>query len=158
MDEVLKQLTPDQAVEVVRRLYERDEGIREALLREARIVLEAVDLGEVADEVFFVLDSLAVQDLWDRSGSKREGYASPDEAVADMMEEELEPFFEQVRKYLHLDMLDQAQTYCMGVLLGIYRFDLESASEFKQWAGDMPQECFGYLLDEWKKNGRSTMG
>ena len=151
MGDILAQLTPEQALEVVRRLYKRDKDIRQAIMEEARSVLEAVDLDQTAEEVFFMLDSIDVQELWDRSGAGRDGYSSPGEEAVEMMEEELAPFFEQVRRYQQLRMFPQAQTYCMGVLLGIYRFDRESKSEFREWAMDIPQECFGYLLDEWRK-------
>lgn len=152
MGEMLEELTPHQALKIVRRLSERSKEIQDALLKEMKNVLEDIDLNEVADEVFFVLESLDVQDLWDRSGANRDGYRSPDEVGFDMIEEELESFAEQVRSYLKLGMTDHAQNYCMGALLGIYRFDQESSSEFKKWTEDIPQECFGDLLDEWKKN------
>ena len=99
MDEMLTQITPEQALEVVRRLYKRDKDIRQAIMEEARSVLEAVDLDQTAEEVFFMLDSIDVQDLWDRSGARRDGYSSPEEEAVEMMEEELAPFFEQVRRY-----------------------------------------------------------
>jgi len=152
MDDILTQLTPEQALKVVRRLYERDVDIRQAVMEEANSVLEAVDRDETAEEVLFVLDSIDVQDLWDNSGAKRSGYISPDEAAVEMMEDELEPFFDQVRRYHKLKMFPQAKVYCMGVLQGIYRFVQESKSEFKGWAVDIPIGCFGYLLDEWRKN------
>jgi hypothetical protein len=39
----------------------------------------------------------------------------------------------------------------MGILKGIYQYEEDSESEFKDWATDVPGECFGYLFDEWKK-------
>ena len=150
--DILKQLTPEQALKVVRRLYEREVDIRQAVMEEVNSVLKAIDRNETAEEVFFVLDSIDVQDLWDNSGAKQSGYISPDEAAVEMIEDELEPFFDQVRRYHQLRMFPQEQTYCMGVLQGIYRFDQESKSQFKDWAVDIPIECFGYLLDEWRKN------
>ena len=63
MDDLLAQLTPEQALEVVRRLYKRDMEIHQAIMEEAKSVLEAIDLDETAEEVFFILDSIAVQDL-----------------------------------------------------------------------------------------------
>jgi hypothetical protein len=39
----------------------------------------------------------------------------------------------------------------MGVLKGLYRYVNDSESEFKDWATDIPEECFRYLIDEWKK-------
>ncbi len=49
----------------------------------------------------------------------------------------------------------KALFYCMGVLKGIYKYVQESKSEFKNWAVDVPEECFGYLLEEWKKKTKN---
>lgn len=58
MDEVIKKLTAEQALEVVKRLSEKGGEIRAALLAEARNLLMAVDVDETADEAFCVLDSI----------------------------------------------------------------------------------------------------
>ena len=150
--DILKQLTPEQGLKIVRRLYDRNVDVRQAVMEEANSVLEDVDCDETADEVFFVLDSINVEDLWDNSGARRDGYISPDEAATEMIEDELKPFIDQIQSYHQLRMFPQEQTYCMGVLQGIYCFDQESKSQFKDWAVDIPIECFGYLLDEWRKN------
>jgi hypothetical protein len=39
----------------------------------------------------------------------------------------------------------------MAVILGIYRFEHESKSEFKQVAEDIPAECAANLLEEWRE-------
>jgi hypothetical protein len=39
----------------------------------------------------------------------------------------------------------------MGILKGIYQYEEDSGSEFKDWATDVPGESFGYILEEWKK-------
>jgi hypothetical protein len=49
----------------------------EAIAAEARRVLAVVDIDEVADDVFGVLDTIDVQDCWDRAGPDRDGYTSP---------------------------------------------------------------------------------
>jgi len=156
MDDILTQLTPEQVLEVVRRLYERDVDIRRAVMEEAGTILEAVDRDETAEEVFFVLDLIDVQDLWDKSGAGRNGYISDDEAASEMIEDKLEPFFDQVRRYHKLKMFPQAQTYCMGILQGVYRFGQESKTEFREWAVDIPLECFRRLLDEWRKDCQNS--
>ena len=63
---------------------------------------------------------------------------SPDEAALDIIEEELQPFFDQVERYHELGMAEQEATYSMAVILGIYRFEHESKSEFKKLAEDLP--------------------
>jgi len=89
-------------------------------------------LDGTADEVSVVLDSIDVQDCWDRSGSSRDDYTSPDEAAAEIIEEELQPFFDQVERYHELGMPEQEGAYCMGVIFGIYRYEQESKSEFRE--------------------------
>ena len=129
--DILAQLTPEQALGIVRRLYEKNEDIRMAVMEEANSVLEAIDCNEIAEEVFSSLDSLDVHDLWDNSGAKRDGYISPHEAATEMIERELEPFLDQIRCCYELKMFPQAQACCMGILQGLYHFDQESKSELK---------------------------
>ena len=99
MDDVISKLTPAQALKIVERLGRKGGKIREAVLTEAMNVLTEIDVDETADEVVAALESIDVQDCWDRSGNSRDGYTSPDEAAAEIIEEELQPFFDQVERY-----------------------------------------------------------
>jgi hypothetical protein len=154
MDDVIKKLTAEQALEVVKRLSEKGGKIREAVLAEAKNLLTAVDVDETADEVFCVLDSIDVQDCWDRSGKSRYGYTEPSEAAVELVEEELQPFYDQPARYQELGMAEQETTYSMGVILGLYRYEHESKSEFRKWAEDVPIECAGYLLNKWRERNQ----
>jgi hypothetical protein len=156
VDDVIKKLTAEQALEVVKRLSEKGGKIREAVLAEARNLLTAVDVDETADEVFSVLDSIDVQDCWARSGKSRYGYTEPSDAAVEIVEEELQPFYDQAKRYRELGMPEQETIYCMGVILGIYRYEHESKSEFREWCEDVPIECAGYLLDTWRKRNKGT--
>ena len=157
MRDVIKKLTPDQALEVVMRLHDKGGAIRDAVLDEARSVLREVDLDEIADEVLFVLESIDVQDCWDRAGTSRDGYTSPDEAAAKLIDQQLRPFFDQVERYHELGMTHVEATYCRGVILGIYRYEDESKSEFREWAVDIPVECASALLTEWRERGQGSI-
>jgi hypothetical protein len=42
-----------------------------------------------------------------RSGRSRDGYTSPDEAAAEMIEAELQPFCDQFERYQELGMAEQ---------------------------------------------------
>ena len=84
------------------------------MLLEAKNLLIAVDVDETADEVFCVLDSIDVQDCWDRSGKSGHGYTEPSEAAVELMEEELQPFYDQAKRYRELGMAEQETTYSMG--------------------------------------------
>ncbi len=150
MTDVISKLTAEQALQVVERLCRQGGAIRDAVVAEAMDLLTKFSPDETADEVFDALDLLDIQDCWDQSGRSRTGYTSPDEAAANIIEEKLQPFFEQVERYHDLGMPEQETTYCMAVVFGIYRFDHESKSQFKQLAEDIPAECAGNLLEEWR--------
>lgn len=154
MDDVISRLTAEQALKIVERLGRQGGKIREAVLTEAMNVLTEADVDETADEVVAALESIDVQDCWDRSGSSRDGYTSPDEAAAEIFEQELEPFFAQVERYHEMGLPQQEAAYCMGVILGIYRYERESKSEFREWSADVPAECGGSLLDKWRGRNR----
>ncbi len=43
-------------------------------------------------------------------------------------------------------MPKEAKLSCMGVPKGIYKYVHESKSEFKDWAVDVPGECFSAIF------------
>ena len=48
-------------------------------------------------------------------------------------------------------MFGEEKSFCQGVILGAYRFEYESKSEFKEWAEDVLIDCVGCLLGDWRK-------
>jgi hypothetical protein len=150
MTDILDKLTGDQALIIVRSLAAKGGAISEAVLAAAKDVLMTVDIEDVGDDVYFALDLIDVEDLWDRAGSSRDGYMDEVEAATELLEDEFEPFFDQVDRYHELDMRGQERDYCMGVVLGAYRYVKESNSEFRNWCEDLPVECVGELLDRWR--------
>ena len=61
-----------------------------------------------------------------------------------------------IKQLFDLKMHQEAKLYCMGILKGIYQYEKDSGSEFKDWATDVPGETFGYILDEWKNRGSNN--
>lgn len=149
-NKILDKLSGEEALIILRRIADNNPKIAKQIEEEAEQLLKKIDLEEVCEDVYSALDGIDVEELWDRSGASRYGYSSPEDMAVEMMEEELEPYNEQVFKYLELGMTKEAKLYCMGVLKGIYQYEQESKSEFKDWAADVAGECFGYLLEEWK--------
>jgi len=145
----LDDLSGEDALRVLKDLCATDAELRTRILAGAKKVLSAVDCDGVAEDVFFSLDILDVEELWDRSGPHRHGYSSPDEVAVEMIEEALRPYQDRLEQYERMGMAEQ---YCMGVLKGIYRFEHESQTEFKDWSPDIPAECFGGILDDWRKH------
>ena len=144
-------MTGEQAHEVVMRLAKKGGPVADAVMEAAKGVLNAVDVDDIAEDVFDSLDRINVESCWDRAGASRDGYTSTDEAAYELVEEALQPFAEQSRQYRKLRMLEQEREYCMGVVLGAYRYEQESTSEFKDWCQDAPLSYVGNLLDAWRK-------
>ena len=151
MNDILSKLTGEQALQVLERIVADDAGLARKIKVEAKRLLTAVGVDETADEVFDALDAIAVEDCWDRAGSSRDGYTSPEDAAVELIEEELQPFVEQAKRYHELDMLKQERDYCAGVILGLYRYEKESKSEFRNWSEDLPLDSAGWLRDEWRE-------
>lgn len=151
MTELLSKLTGDQALQVLERLAAGDAGLAKKIEAEAKRHLSSVDIEEVADEVFESLDTIDVQDCWDRAESSRDGYTSSEDAALELIEDELQPFVDQAKRYHELDMLEQERHYCEGVILGLYRYEKESKSEFRNWSEDLPLDSADSLFRKWRE-------
>ena len=151
MTELISNLTGEQAIDVLCRLTKEGGAISEAILDEAKRMLSVVDIDEIADLLFSQLDMIDVQDCWDRSAATRHGYTSPDEAATELIEEELQRFHDQIKCYRELGMDEQERDYGIGTVLGLYRYEQESKSEFKDWCADIPFYSAKSILQELRK-------
>ena len=144
MSDLLSKLTDAQSRNVLHHLYTQGDAIMKLIDAMAKEILQEVDSEDIAEDVFEALDFLDTETLFGRSGPSRFGYTAP--------EEELEPYLEQIKRYHELKMYAEECLYCMGVLKGIYRFEQESVSEYKDYAADVAEECFGVVLNDWRKS------
>ncbi len=154
-DDILDKISPDEALEILRQLTKIDNDLKTKVIILAEDLFRDVDVELICEDVFYALDGIDVHELWDRSGSKMDGYTSPEEMSEQMFEEALEPFVQNMKRLLKLKIHREAKLYCMGILKGIYQYKEESESEFKSWASDVPKESFGYILDGWGKNSNN---
>ena len=127
--------------------------MKKRIVELAENLFRDVNVNEVCEDVFFALDGIDVHELWDRAGSSTNGYTSPEDMAVEMFEEALEPFLQEMYRLLDLKMHQEAMLYCMGIAKGIYQYEEDSTSEFKDWAADVPGESYSYILNEWKKRG-----
>jgi hypothetical protein len=144
-------ITPDNAILVLKTLAKEDKKIEKRIQQVLTQLISIVDLEEVASDVSSALDSLEAEDLWDQSGPTRYGYVEPCDIAPEMMEGALKPFLMQLKEYRSLARIKEAKIYCMGILKGLYLFDQESNTQFREWAEDVAQNIFDGLLDKWKK-------
>ena len=152
--DILDAINEQEALTVLQRLVASSPAIRKKAKEIAQALISDVDMDEIADEVLWTLESLAVEDVWDNSGSKRDGYVGTTECAWHMFEDALEPFMQHMQKCQNLSMNDQAKSYCMGLLKGIHLFETESTTEYKDWASDAPGENFVRIYKEWKKQAK----
>jgi hypothetical protein len=154
MKNLLDKISPNEALEIIKFLAKTDKQIKKKILDIAETMIKDIEYDSICDEVFWALDEIDVHELWNSSGSTVDGYISTGQMAVEMIEKELEPFQQEVFRLTELGMSQEAKLYCMGVLKGIYMYEHDSKSEFKDWATDIPGECFRYLLDEWKKRSK----
>ena len=152
---IIDQLTPDEALSILRQLAEEDTDLERKIEQIARRRLTDINAEEIAHHVYFDLDALAVEDVWERAGDPDE-YIEPGEAAWEMFEETLHPFMREMKRYQDLSMPLEAKHCCMGILQGIYLFSKESQSEYKNWADDAPSEHFQLVINNWKESTKDS--
>ena len=154
--DVIDNIEPKDAKEILRVLCEADKILAKKV---ASLVLDTVwnvDIEDVAGSVYWDLDLLSVEDVYNRSGSKRDGYHDSGDEAYFMFEEAIEPHIEKMKKYASLGMLKHEKLFCMGILKGIFLFEKESESEYKREASDAPWTTFFSVYRDWKKTCRSA--
>ncbi|MBI4320136.1 MAG: hypothetical protein HY675_16730 [Chloroflexi bacterium] len=147
---IIDELSHADALSVLRALADEDERLGRRIAEIARGRLSDVDREEIANALYAELDTLDVEDVWDQAGSKRHGYVEPSEVAYQMVEEVLEPFLDELRKYQKLGKPVEATQLCAGLLMGLYKFEGESTSEFKDWAADAPTSFAAEVVEAWK--------
>ncbi len=150
-EKVLDNISGHDALLILKALVKEDQSIAKRIEQIAMEHLRDIDVENVASQVYCALEGIEVEDLWEQSGSTRYGYVEPSERAWEMFEETLEPFTNELNKYLDLSLDNEAKNYCAGILKGINQFGKESTSQFKDWAEDAPDEFFERVLDDWKK-------
>jgi hypothetical protein len=149
--DVIDQLSPHDALAVLKILARRDAETAVQIAEVARAYLRGVDLEEVAFMVYDELTFLTPEEVWDRAGPTRHGYVDPTEVAYEMIEEVLDPYLEDLQKYQRLGMSDEANQICRGLLLGLFRFDHESDAEFKDWAPDAMRVFPDRVVRAWRE-------
>jgi len=152
--QIMDDIRARHAYEILNRLADEDAKISKRIEKLASEYLREVDTDDVADGVFHDLDSLEVEDVWDNSGGTRHGYVDPYELASKMFEEVLEPYLEDLRKFQKLSMDEEAKLHCMGILKGIYKFEIDATTEFQDWSGDDPHVYFIQVFEEWEEGNK----
>ena len=150
LDTILQALRGDDALVILRRLADRNPESATVIETMAKDLLSAVDAGDVAADVLAELESLSVEDVWDRAGPRHDGYSDPGEVAAEMIDEALEPYAHEIERLIGLGMQVQVDGLFRGVLRGLYDFGIAPATPFRDEAADSVEEQFGANLLNWR--------
>lgn len=148
--EIVNNLSPDDALFILKSLASDDLSLATRVAEMALVHLAEVDLEAIAAELYDALEALKVEEVWDRAGKTRDGYVETGEAADQMIEEVLEPFLDEMKKYQTMGLTLEARHMCMGMLLGLYDFEHACTSEFKEWSPDSPIAFAGEVVDAWR--------
>ena len=152
---IIDHLSPGDALAILKILACEDDRLAIRIAELATSYLSDVDAEDVADTLYVELDALKVEEVWDRSGKTRHGYIETQEAASEMIEQAMEPFWQEMQKYAQMGLHAQAKQVCTGLLLGLYRFEHESTNEFKDWAAGEPAEFARKVIERWKDGSPS---
>ena len=75
--EIINQLSPQDALAVLKALADSDANLARRIAEIATEHLSEVDPQDVAEEVYYALESLQVENVWDRSGSTSQMAETP---------------------------------------------------------------------------------
>lgn len=152
----LDQINPEEALKILTILAKEDQDLEKKIEAIFLDLIGKVDIEEVADDVYFDLEFLDIDDVYEKSGSSRYGYTAPGEAAYSMIEEALEPYLEKMEQFHSLSMFREEMHYCMGVISGLYQFQNEASTEFKNEALDDIGDFADCILKEWTKSCKSS--
>ena len=74
-------------------------------------------------------------------------------AAEELLEEAVEPFVGDMKRYLEIGLEDQARQFCQGVLLGPYRVRDGRDNDILNWSPDFRREAAGNALEVWSETG-----
>lgn len=154
--QIIAQLTPADASAILHALASSDAALAGRIAEMALARFDQIDVEEIAAALYDELETLEVEEVWERAGRTRHGYVETGDAAYQMIEEVLAPYLADLARYQKLGLRDEANQMCAGLLLGFYRFERESTSEFKDWAPDAPLGFAEVVLAAWRAGPPTT--
>ncbi|PWR76339.1 hypothetical protein ACKUB1_12550 [Methanospirillum stamsii] len=146
----LSTITDDQARRVLTLLLQENPKLISKATAIAKDLLSGTDEEEISESVCDALSDLDVHVLWEESGKTYHGYVDPYEHSYEMMEDKIEPFLDDMERYLDRNMVDDAFSYCKGIMKGICVYMSEEAGEFADWAVDSDDGLTYDVIERWK--------
>lgn len=115
----LHALSDDQRVQVFSRLV-GDPAVRKRAQEIAEELLGGVSVDEVARDVSDAIAGADVEEVYGHSGQKRDRYVDPYEYAREYLTGLMEPFMDELSRRVDQGRLEEAQSVCMGIVIGLY--------------------------------------
>lgn len=145
---LLDTLNADEAATVLRRLLDAHPELRKEAEEISRSLVSEISFQGRAEDVGFAIGALSTEEHYGRSGKQSWGYVEPADAAWEMIEEAVEPFLDDIKRYAKLGMDAEALEACKGVVLGLYQAR-EGNPEFVQRNEDALTELAGSVVEDW---------
>jgi hypothetical protein len=154
MKKFIQDLSKENVFQVMELLLD-DSNLTKKIYDTAMKVVSGADSDDIKEDVCYELEMLDLDDMSSRSGRTRHGYIEPYDAAWEMFEEALHPFIDEMKKNQQRMLPAVAKAHCIGIIKGLWSYEKDSASEFKDWVPDAPGEYVSFVVDEWKKGNPS---
>lgn len=150
---LLSVLSGEEALVVLNVLVDRDPVLAAVVLQEVKEVLNRPSvIKEVSDKVYRAIYSLQIEDCWNRSGGQMGGgYNEPSEVAHEMVEEVIDRFLLQLKKYRATSSFDLEVEYLKGIMLGLYKADHDTTMDLSELLDDSCYIHASNLIYDWKE-------
>ncbi|MDR0356021.1 MAG: hypothetical protein LBJ64_09875 [Deltaproteobacteria bacterium] len=142
----IKKISPEEGFEVLLELLKSWHGLTKSAYFLAKPVCgENDDEEKIAEEVFQRLDMLTYNDAENLIRRKSAGPYSLGPACDLLFKEIISPFFDELRARLKRGQAQEAKTFCLGLIKGLWRYYDESESDYlnavEDWVGHYARQA-----------------
>jgi hypothetical protein len=143
----LDRLQPVEAQQVLHELLGTRPDLRTVAGEIAKRLLKEVSYDAVAADVEEAILSIGWDDTPSDNGAM--GYVDPVDSAWGALEGAVEPFVEDLKRHIELELETEALELCKGILLGLYRARNERDHDLLAHAEDFPAEAATQTLHAW---------
>ena len=125
---------------VLDELVAGDERVGELAEDAARRRLAYVDEAAVAEEIASTLGEVSHEELAGHAGRTRYGYVEPTEAAWELLQREIEPWIEDLRRRAAVGLSGAVRRLVVGLVDGLHRLEPLTTDDARllSWAPDFP--------------------
>jgi hypothetical protein len=127
------------------------EVLKKQISIRAKALLSDVVASDIEEAVFTILESIMVEELWERSGDTYYGYQEPVDVAHEMVGEAIESCLSDMKQYRALGMEGAEEEYCIGIIAGLLRYGNEGSNDFHDAVPDDPYDIACEVIYEWKR-------